>query len=174
MAPAAEAALVTVIAALATATAVDVYEEVSASSSRPPSGDGGFTEALAQTAAQEMFEQITPAIDANSNMGIETISFNPDELVLANDNQGSGTGRGKNKRKPDPEAQGSHSVSNGRGSTTFEENSRNPHGFQEVKRVDTEGAAHGGVETPHVHEGGKVRPANPGDIPTDLSKNKGG
>ena len=88
-------------------------------------------------------------------------------------NQGLGQGRGKNKRRPDPETTGDHTVSNDRGSTTFQKNEKNPSGFQEVKRVDKKGASHGGVETPHVHEGKKVRPARPDDIPkTDLSKNK--
>ena len=87
--------------------------------------------------------------------------------------QGSGEGRGVNNRKPDPNATGDHTVSNNRGSTTYEKNAKNPTGFQEVKRVDTKGASHGGVQTPHVHEDGKVRPAKPDEIPkTDLSKNK--
>lgn len=90
-----------------------------------------------------------------------------------NNNQGSGEGRGKNNRRPDSEATGDHTVSNDRGSTTFQRNDRNPSGFQEVKRVDTQGKSHGGVETPHVHEGGKVRAAQPNEIPkTDLSKNR--
>ncbi|MHA4812331.1 hypothetical protein ACX0G9_29825 [Flavitalea flava] len=90
----------------------------------------------------------------------------------ATNNQGSGKGRGSNDRKPDPNATGDHTVSNDRGSTTYQKNDRNPSGFQEVKRTDTKGASHGGVPTPHVHEGGKIRPAQPNDIPkTDLSKN---
>ncbi len=89
------------------------------------------------------------------------------------DNQGSGEGRGKNNRKPDSKATGDHSVSNERGSTTYEKNERNPSGFQEAKRVDTKGKADNNVPTPHVHEGGKVRSAKPEDIPkVDLSKNK--
>ena len=92
--------------------------------------------------------------------------------VEGQNNQGSGTGRGKNKRQPDQEATGDHTVSNDRGSTTFQRNDRNPSGFQEVKRVDKTGASHGGIETPHVHESGKVRPAQPNEIPkTNLSNN---
>ncbi|MBX7126478.1 MAG: hypothetical protein K1X47_12360, partial [Cyclobacteriaceae bacterium] len=88
-------------------------------------------------------------------------------------NQGSGEGRGKNNRKPDSDATGDHTVSNDRGSTTYQKNEKNPSGFQEVKRVDTKGKADNGVPTPHVHENGKVRPARPDEIPkTDLSKNK--
>jgi RHS repeat-associated protein len=88
-------------------------------------------------------------------------------------NQGSGQGRGKNSREPDSEATGDHTVSNDRGSTTYEKNDKNPSGFQETKRVDTKGKDHNGVPTPHVHEQGKVRPANPDEIPkTDLNKNK--
>jgi RHS repeat-associated protein len=94
-------------------------------------------------------------------------------MAQANSNQGSGEGRGSNNRKPDPEATGDHTVSNDRGSTTYQKNDRNPSGFQEVKRVDTKGKSDNGVPTPHVHEGGKVRPANPDEIPkTDLNKNK--
>jgi len=63
-------------------------------------------------------------------------------------------------------------VSDSKGSTTYEKNDKNPSGFQEVKRTDTQGKAHNGVPTPHTHEGGKVSPAKPEDIPkTDLSKN---
>ena len=83
------------------------------------------------------------------------------------DNQGSGKGRGKNNRKPDSSASGAHSVFNDRGYTTFEENKHNPSGFQEVKRVDTKGGAHNGVGTPHVHEGGKVRPARKDEVPNN-------
>lgn len=88
--------------------------------------------------------------------------------------QGSGEGRGKNSRKPDPEATGDHTVSNGSGSTTYKKNDQNPTGFDEAKRVDTKGASHAGVPTPHVHEPKKpVRPANANEIPqSDLSKNK--
>ncbi|MEP2510418.1 MAG: RHS repeat-associated core domain-containing protein, partial [Reichenbachiella sp.] len=93
--------------------------------------------------------------------------------VEGESNQGSGQGRGKNKRQPDSEATGDHTVSNERGSTTYKKNDKNPSGFQEVKRVDKKGASHGGVETPHTHENGKVRSATPDEIPkTDLSKNQ--
>ena len=43
-------------------------------------------------------------------------------------------------------------------------NPQNPSGFQEVKRVDRVGVPHNGVPTPHVHENGKVRPANKDDL----------
>ncbi len=75
-------------------------------------------------------------------------------------------GRGSNKRKPDSEAEGAHSVYNDRGNTTYTKNDKNPSGFDEVKRTDTEGKAHTNkdgtkVETPHVHTKGEkdVRPA---------------
>jgi RHS repeat-associated protein len=88
-------------------------------------------------------------------------------------NQGSGLGRGKNNRKPDENATGDHSVSNDRGSTTYQKNEKNPSGFQEVKRVDKKGKADNGIPTPHVHENGKVRTAKPEDIPkSDLSRNR--
>jgi Bacterial toxin 24 len=38
--------------------------------------------------------------------------------------------------------------------STYTKNAKNPSGFQEVKRVDVKGAAHGNIETPHVHEAG--------------------
>ena len=88
-------------------------------------------------------------------------------------NQGNGQGRGANNRRPDPNATGDHTVSNDRGSTTYQKNEKNPSGFQEVKRTDTKGAAHNGVPTPHVHENGTVRPATPSEIPkTNLNTNQ--
>jgi RHS repeat-associated protein len=85
----------------------------------------------------------------------------------------TGEGRGSNNRKPDSEATGDHSVSNSRGSTTYNKNDKNPSGFQEVKRVDKVGATHNNVPTPHVHEGKNVRPATNKEIPAaDLSNNK--
>jgi hypothetical protein len=89
-------------------------------------------------------------------------------------------GRGKNNRKPDPEATGDHTVSNDKGSTTYQKNDKNPTGFDEVKRVDTKGKAHNGVPTPHVVERDPktnkklpVRPAKEEEIPkTNLDKNK--
>jgi RHS repeat-associated protein len=90
------------------------------------------------------------------------------------EDQSSG-GRSKNDVKPDPNASGAHSVpkkdSNGNtvGYTTFNDKGG------AVKRVDVKGGAHGGVETPHVHEPkpGKgpgaplrhVRPARPDELP---------
>lgn len=47
---------------------------------------------------------------------------------------------------------------------TYKMNPQNPSGFQEVKRVDRVGVPHNGVPTPHVHENGKVRPANKDDL----------
>jgi RHS repeat-associated protein len=97
------------------------------------------------------------------------------KVDATSNNQGSGEGRGSNNRKPDPKATGDHTVSDANGSTTYQKNNKNPSGFQEIKRVDTKGSAHGGVQTPHVHTPGKKlpTPAKPEDIPkTDLSKNK--
>ena len=95
------------------------------------------------------------------------------QLRQSSNNQGSGEGKGKNNRKPDQEATGDHTVSNDRGSTTYKKNDQNPSGFQEEKRVDTKGKPHNNVPTPHVHEDGKVRPANQNEMPkTDLSKNQ--
>lgn len=86
--------------------------------------------------------------------------------------QGSGEGRGKNDRKPDPQATGDHSVINGRGTTTFEKNSKNPSGFQQVERIDTKGAPHANKKTgkmiPVPHRQGKNIPG--GIEPVDQSK----
>lgn len=78
----------------------------------------------------------------------------------------TGAGRGSNSRVPDPEATGHHTVINERGSTTFKKNDKNPTGFQETKRVDTQGTGHKNkkgetVETPHVHYPQKKRDVVP-------------
>lgn len=131
---------------------------------------GTLQTAQAENAAgQKVFTQ-TPAQSTAAQSGATKPAS-----VQANttSNQGSGTGRGKNNRTPDKDATGDHTVSNDKGSTTYEINPRSPTGFQEVKRVDKTGGSHAGVPTPHVHEGGNVRPAQPNEIPkTDLNKNK--
>jgi hypothetical protein len=55
---------------------------------------------------------------------------------------------------------------NNNGNSTYKKNDKNPTGFDEVKRVDTKGAAHSNkdgtkVPTPHVHTKGSkdVKPA---------------
>jgi RHS repeat-associated protein len=75
-------------------------------------------------------------------------------------------GRGSNNRKPDSKAKGDHSVFNDRGNSTFKQNTKNPKGFDEVKRVDVKGKPHSNtdgtkVPTPHVHTKGvkDVKPA---------------
>lgn len=77
--------------------------------------------------------------------------------------------RSDNKRKLDQSASGDHSVFNDRGNSTYKKNDKNPTGFDEVKRVDTEGKAHRNpdgtsVPTPHVKEKGQkgVTPAQKG------------
>ena len=87
-------------------------------------------------------------------------------------NKSENEGKGKNNLKPSPDADGPHSsfkvdkdgkITN---TTTYEQNPQNPTGFDEVKRVDVQGKAHDGVETPHVHEPKKqVRPATPEELP---------
>ena len=87
----------------------------------------------------------------------------------------SGGGRGKNRLAPDPSAQGPHSTfkrdPNGgkvTGHAEWQPNPRNPSGFDQAKRVDTQygsSHSHGGTATPHVHEGGRIRPANPDELP---------
>lgn len=85
-----------------------------------------------------------------------------------------GGGRGKNKLKPDGDATGSHSTwktdadGNITGHAEWKPNPRNPSGFDQAKRVDTQHAnphSHGGVPTPHTHSGGGVRPATPDELP---------
>jgi RHS repeat-associated protein len=87
-------------------------------------------------------------------------------------------GRGAN-RTPDPDAVGDHTVINENGTTTYTRNDNNPNknnagaGFETKKRVDYKGAGHvdkktgKNTPTPHVQEGGNVRPAEPGkDMPS--------
>ncbi|MFL9583445.1 RHS repeat-associated core domain-containing protein [Stenotrophomonas sp. AB1(2024)] len=88
------------------------------------------------------------------------------------------SGRNANKLRPDPNASGAHSTfkrgedGNISNTATYELNSNNPTGFQEVKRVDVTGKAHvnpdgSAVATPHVKDAGQkgVRPALPEDLP---------
>lgn len=80
--------------------------------------------------------------------------------------------RGTNKLGPNQNAVGDHSTfsRNEEGVVnhykTYEVNPQNPSGFQEVKHYDGEGRSHGGVDTPHIHEGGTVRPAESDETPT--------
>ena len=84
------------------------------------------------------------------------------------------SGRGKNHLKPYVNAQGDHSTFKTDPQTgkttnyaTYEKNSKNPSGFQEVKRVDVTGKPHGNVPTPHVKETGskQVRSATKDELP---------
>lgn len=88
------------------------------------------------------------------------------------------SGRNTNKLRPDSNAEGAHSAfkrgkdGNISNTATYEPNSNNPSGFQEVKRVDVAGRAHTNpdgstVPTPHVKEAGQkgVRPALPEELP---------
>jgi len=87
-----------------------------------------------------------------------------------------GSKKGTHRQKPDPNATGDHTVlkeKNGQieGYTTYKPNSKNPSGFDEVKRVDKKGKAHYDktsqqyIPTPHVHEGKDTRPAKVDEIP---------
>jgi hypothetical protein len=108
--------------------------------------------------------------------------MNGDKNFKATDNNGrinaSGNGKGSNHQKPDPNAAGDHSTfrtdpKTGKitNTATYKQNSRNPSGFEEVKRVDVKGESHKNragkdVPTPHVHEKKKeIRPARPDEIP---------
>ncbi|WP_457322176.1 RHS repeat-associated core domain-containing protein [Stenotrophomonas sp. P5_B8] len=88
------------------------------------------------------------------------------------------SGRNTNKLRPDSSAEGAHSVfkrgedGNISNTATYEPNSNNPSGYQEVKRVDVTGKAHTNpdgatIATPHVKEAGQkgVRPALPEELP---------
>ena len=117
----------------------------------------------------------------------------PREYDLASDSPlaAGGGGRGRaakggvpkprvKKMTPDPNAKGPHSTwkadGDGRvkGYAEWKPNSRNPSGFDKVKRVDLQGGSHYNkatgqdVPTPHTHGPnipGGVRPANPSEIP---------
>lgn len=83
--------------------------------------------------------------------------------------------RGGNNLRPDPNAQGSHTTfrTDQNGNVThhaqWDPNPRNPTGFDQTLRVDTQYAnphSHGGIPTPHAHlPGGGTRPALPGELP---------
>ena len=93
------------------------------------------------------------------------------------------TGRGKNKLKPDSAATGEHSTfrrnqdGNVSGYATWQKNTRNPSGFQEKIRVDTQYAkphsdynkvTKENIRTPHVHDRsipGGVRSAKKNELP---------
>lgn len=96
----------------------------------------------------------------------------------------NGTGRGGTKLKPDPAAQGPHTTfkrdpQTGKvsGHAEWQPNSRNPSGFEQAKRVDTQysnphthhdKATGEQVPTPHAHDqsaAGGVRPARPDELP---------
>lgn len=89
-------------------------------------------------------------------------------------------GQRRNHLQPDRNAVGPHSTYKRdqrdriSGYTEWTPNTRNPSGFDEVKRVDLRGRSHYNkvtrqdVPTPHVVEKstpGRVRPAEPGEIP---------
>ncbi|NNC19209.1 VCBS repeat-containing protein [Corallococcus exiguus] len=90
---------------------------------------------------------------------------------------GGDGGRGANNLKPDLRAEGPHTTfkkdSQGRvtGYAEWQPNPRNPTGFDQAKRVDTQHAnphTHNNVPTPHVHEKsapGGVRPPRPDELP---------
>jgi len=101
---------------------------------------------------------------------------------------GEGAGRGGTRLRPDSDAVGSHSTfktnADGRitGSAQWEPNPKNPTGFDQVKRTDTQYAnPHSHVNkvtgedvpTPHVHEKstpGGVRPAKADELPNGGNK----
>lgn len=113
--------------------------------------------------------------------GASVIGTAVGNIVKATDENGRvNAGRGNNHQKPDPAATGDHSTfrtdpETGKttNTATYEQNSRNPTGFDEVKRVDVEGASHRNsktgqeIKTPHVHEPKlkDPRPANPDELP---------
>jgi len=103
-------------------------------------------------------------------------------MIIATLEMTKGTDDGEprqDKLKPDPDATGAHTVikrdaqGNITGYETYspQSNPRNPNQWQSDKRVDLQGKPHfekstgQDVPTPHVHEPGGVRPANPDEIP---------
>ena len=121
-------------------------------------------------------------IRLNGGMALYAYVHDPtlfvDELGLA---QQSCTGRGKNRLTADQDAVGPHSTFNRNadgnitGHAEYTPNPRNPTGFDEVKRVDTQHAnphthkdrsTGNAVPTPHVHEGKNCRPARPDELPS--------
>ena len=93
-----------------------------------------------------------------------------DACVLVHNLNCGKSGRGK-KLAPDPKAKGPHTTFKRDPSgkvthyATYQPNSRNPSGFDEILRFDRVGKAHGGVPTPHVHTPQEVRPAFMWEIP---------
>jgi len=90
--------------------------------------------------------------------------------------QGARVVRGANRLRPNPQATGPHTTfrRDSQGNVThyaeYTPNPRNPTGFDEVKRVDTQYAnphAHGNVPTPHVHTNQPpyIRSACPDELP---------
>jgi hypothetical protein len=96
---------------------------------------------------------------------------------------GGNTGRGKNHLAPDPQAQGPHSTFRRDASgnishhAEWSPNAKNPTGFDQTKRVDTQYSSphthrnkytKEAVPTPHVHDKsvrGGVRRAGPDELP---------
>ncbi len=86
-------------------------------------------------------------------------------------------GRGKNHLKPDSKAEGPHSTSrrDGDGNVThhaeWKPNDKNPSGYDQVKRVDTQYAKpheHNNIPTPHAHDKtapSGVRPTKQDELP---------
>ena len=93
-----------------------------------------------------------------------------DACVLVHNLNCGKSGRGK-KLAPDPKAKGPHTTFKRDPSgkvthyATYQPNSRNPSGFDEILRFDRIGKAHGGVPTPHVHTPQEVCPAFMWEIP---------
>lgn len=116
----------------------------------------------------------TPTPDASATPPVDGGGTPTTQPRAPGDTPGAGQGRGKNNLRPDPSAEGPHTTikrdadGNVTGHAEWTPNDRNPTGFDQVKRVDTQHAnphEHNGVPTPHVHEGRDVRPARPDELP---------
>ena len=95
------------------------------------------------------------------------------------------TGRGRNHLAPNVQAEGPHSTFR-RGQSgdiahhgEWKQNPQNPHGWDEVKRVDIEGVGHTNsatqqkVDVPHTHDRsvpGAIRAARPDELPAKLRR----
>ncbi|MBU2709345.1 hypothetical protein KCM76_25340, partial [Zooshikella marina] len=135
--------------------------------------------------AYDAFASAVPFLPAGASVAIKTCRYGDEVVELASKTATSTgkTGRGKNHLTPDPKAQGPHSTyrrdanDNVSHHAEWSPNSKNPTGFDQTKRVDTQyskphthtnKSTNDKVPTPHVHDKstpGGVRPAKPEELP---------
>ena len=112
----------------------------------------------------------------------DPIPEEPEPTSMEKEGGEKDTSRSKNKLEPSGEAEGDHSSykKDADGNTTnyetYEANPNNPSGYDTKKRYDGTGKGHYDkksgevVETPHVHENGKVRKPKKDEIPKPIKK----